>query len=1030
MNLISLSIRRPVFAWILMFSLIVFGAVSLTKLGVSQMPDVDFPIVSVSINYPGASPEVVESEVIERVEERLLTVEGIKEMRSTARQDGGNVRLEFNINRNVDVALQEIQAALSSLRLPTDVEPPVIRKTNPEEEPIIFIGVSGDDEIKNVLDWTNNFLLDQIQFIEGVGEVSIAGFSTRNMRIWVDPAKLRRYELTITDVLDTLQTQHLEAAAGQVVFGDKEFRVRSLGESSTTKDLENIRILRRGGQAIQPGVNIRIKDVARVEDGLSDIRRMAELGGREAIAVSVKKQRGSNEVKVAEAIRNKIDSLKERVPKGYQVLVNIDFTVPTLAVYNTTIEKLWFASIVTIIVCFLFLGSLQGAINILFSIPTSIVGTFIILYLSGMTLNLFTLLALTLAISIVVDDAIMLLENIVRHFRMGKSPAKAAYDGSVEVLPSATAASLAVIAIFIPVLFMGGVIGKFFFQFGITMCAAVMLSLLEAVTITPMRAAAFLSTSPKISKFESWLEDLFHKLGEIYKRFLLQSLRVSWLVVVVSLGLFVGSMFLFKSIRQELIPPQDQNAILISGQTPPGTSLAKTHEKAKEIEKILNKHPEVDRFFMSIGAGGPGASVNSVFIPLILKDRKDRDIGHLALMDKIREDLKSVKGFRAQLRDISTRNLVSGRSFPVSLNLNGPELSVLKEKADIIMKRLQDENLAVDLDIDFKLGLPELMILPLREEMASRGVSIEAVSRTLSVALAGVAQGRVTQNGERIDMRIKVPEELFNNADDIKQVYVRNLAGNLIPLSEVVKSQEKSSFNSITRVNRQRSVNVSGALAKGASQAVVLEKARAIANEVLPPGYSVSYDGASGGFKEAFDGFAMVLLMGILVAYMILAVQFNSFIHPIVILIALPFSLSGAFAGLAMTGQSLNLYSYIGIIVLMGIAKKNSIMMVEFTNQLRESGQDIRTALGNACAIRLRPILMTSVATVMAAFPLILGQEIGIETRKPLGITIIGGSIVATIFTLIVVPSFYLIMSKLENKKAKHQEQAFINELA
>ncbi|MEK7355740.1 MAG: efflux RND transporter permease subunit, partial [Bdellovibrionota bacterium] len=508
MNLIRISIQRPVFAWILMSALIIFGAISFSRLGVSQLPDVDFPVLSISVNYEGASPEVVEAELIDKIEQALLSIEGIEEMRSSVRQGSGSVTLNFDIDRNVDVALQEVQTALSQVRLPESVDPPVVRKRNPEESPIMFISVTTEKPLRETLVWADNYLIDQFRFIPGIGEVDIGGFSARNLRVWPKLDKLRSFELTVTDLLDAIQTQHLESAAGQFTDGKKEYRVRWLGEAGNAEEIGNIRILKRGGQQIQDQV-FRVKDVADVEDGLSDIRRITMTEGKQAIAIAVRKQRGGNEVALSEAVRAKVEEVRKNLPPGYDLKVSIDFTESTKAVVDTTVHKLVIAALVTIFVCFLFLGSIQAAVNILFSIPTSIVGTFMVLYFSGFTLNLFTLLALTLAISIVVDDAIMLLENIVRHRRMGKPPDQAAYDGAMEILPAAVAATLAVVAVFVPVVFMSGITGKFFFQFGITMSAAVLLSLVEAVTITPMRAALFMATSPKTSRFELFLENMF-----------------------------------------------------------------------------------------------------------------------------------------------------------------------------------------------------------------------------------------------------------------------------------------------------------------------------------------------------------------------------------------------------------------------------------------------------------------------------------------------------------------------------------------
>lgn len=1020
MDLIKISIQRPVFAWVLFIAVVGFGALTLQKLGISQLPDVDFPVLSISVPYEGAAPEVIEADIVEPIETALLAVEGIEDMKSTARQGVGSVQLNFNIKKNVDVALQEVQAALSQLRLPNDVEPPVIRKQNPEDQPILFIGLYSDSSLKEMAEWVDQYLLDQFRFIEDVADVSIAGFSVRTMRVWPDLRKLREHDLTLTDILDTIQTQHLETSAGQLSDGKTERRTRWLGETSSAEELGNLRILRRGGSAIQQGVSLRIKDVAQVEDGLSDIRRRARLNGKEAIVISVRKQRGSNEVAVAKAVNAKVKELQSRLPKDYHLLTNVDFTRPTEASIHTTYSKLIFAGIVTIVVCFLFLGSFQAAINILFSIPFSIVGTFIVLYFAGFTLNLFTLLALTLAISIVVDDAIMLLENIIRHYRMGKKPHTAAYEGAKEILPAASAATFAVLAVFLPVVFMEGITGKFFFQFGVAMSVAIVLSLLEAVTITPMRTAALLKENPKTSQFENWLEHLFAKMGQSYGRILSSTLKYSWAVVGVSFALFAGSLLLIGKVKKEFVPQQDQDIIILSGQAPPGSSLEVTYDAATKVEEIVRADESVERVFVSIGAGGPSAEVNQFYMPIILKSRETRPEKHTAVMDRLREKFKSVKKVRISMRDMSSRGLTSGRQQAISFNLSGPDLKILVDKGNEIMDRLVKENLGQDMDTDFKFGLPELLIKPSREAMANFGVSTDTIARTLNTAVGGVRVTRFTDDGKRYDVRVRVPLDRIQNPKDIQSIFVRNNAGNLVPLEKLVTFEEKNTFQSINRANRQRSIGVYGNLVSGQSQGAVLSRAEQIANEVLPVGYGFKLEGAAAGLAESFASLSTALVLGLFAAYLILAVQFNSFVHPVSVLVALPFSITGALLILWGAGASLNLFSFIGIIVLMGIAKKNSILLVEFTNHVRSAGQtDVKKALIEACPVRLRPILMTSVATIAAAIPLTIGNSIGQETRTPMGLTIIGGSLVSTLFTFIVVPSIYLLLSKIESKK-KH----------
>lgn len=1017
MDIIKISITRPVFAWILMSALIIFGGISFLRLGISQMPDVDFPIIGISVSYEGASPEIVESEIIDPFEQRLLSLEGLKEIKATARQGTASISLEFEINRNVDVALQEVQAAISQIRLPAGVtDNPVVRKQNPEEEPIMFIGLWADKPLKEIINFAEQFLVDQVQTLSGVGEVSVAGFSLRNLRVWINHDKLRNYDLTVTDILDSIQQQHVDRAAGLISNQKQELNARQYGEAQSVEEFANLPILRRGGSVIL-NQRYRLKDFARVEDGLSDVRRLAFVDGKPALTIAVRKQRGSNEVAVAKLIREELENFKSRLPEGYNLRINVDFTKSTEATVQSTQTKLLYAGLVTVLVVFLFLGSWASVFNIFLSIPTSIVGTFAIMYFAGFTLNLFTLLALALVISIVVDDAIMVLENIIRHFRMGKTPAQAAYDGTREVFGAAVAATLAVVAVFAPVVFMDGIIGKFFLQFGVVMSAAVLLSLVESITITPMRASQFLAASPHPSKFEIWLDHKFESLAEAYRKTLVHTFKFKAIYLSLGISVFVGSLYLFKLVKKEFIPAQDQNFLILTMQTRLDASLDYTFEKAKEVEVILKTIPEIQGFFISAGSGGPSSGSNQGFIPLILKDSKDRQLGHLAIMEKVREELKAVKDVRFQVRDISARNLVSGRFFPVAFNLQGPNYDILNEKAQTIMKELTDLGLATDLDTDYKKGTREIRIYPRRDRIAENGVSMDVVTRTINAAVAGSREGQFTQNGRRYDIRVKLEQGFILSEADIKKIFVRNITGNLIPLSELVEIKNEPVIQSIARLDRQRTISIYGGLAKGKSQGDVLNKARSLANEHLPPGYRFNLEGASAGFQDAFSSIYFALIMGVIVAYMILAVQYNSFLHPVTVLMALPFGLTGALLALWISGQSLNLFSLIGVIVLMGIAKKNSILLVEFTNQTRERVPHVRQALIEACPVRLRPILMTSIATILAALPLLLKEGIGKETSSALALTVLGGTFVSTIFTLYIIPMIYETLSPLERTK-------------
>ncbi|MEI6969997.1 MAG: efflux RND transporter permease subunit [bacterium] len=1012
MTLSEFSIRRPVFAWMLMFGLIVFGAISLNRMGISQMPDVDFPVLEVRVSWEGAAPEIMESELVDKIEQLVIAVDGVKEIRSNIQQGQATVTLEFDLKRDIDAALQEVQGALAELRLPLNVNPPVIQKNTTEGEPILRIGVAGTQSSREMVDYIETFLLDQLQVIPGVGEVGLFGLGQRNLRLWVNTKQLRDYELTILDLVQAIQQEHTEMAAGYIENANEEVNLRNMGEGLTVEQVADTPITHRGGQPIQD-VTIRLKDVCRVEDGLTDVRRIVRTSGEPGAVIGISKQRGANEVEVGRLVRARINELQKSLPKGMTLQVNADFTQPVEQAVKATQHELVVAAILTALICFLFLGTWSSGFNIILAIPTSIIGTFSILYFAGFTLNTFTLLGLALAIGIVVDDAIMVLENIVRHFDMGKGKVKAAEVGSREIIFAAIATTAAVVAIFLPVAFMSGVIGRFFFQFGVTMAAAVALSLLEAVTLTPMRLSVMMSHRKKEA---GWLERnsgaAFGWLSHVYARVLPLALRWRWAVLAGALLIFGSSLWLGTVLRREFVPPQDQSYIGVNLRAPVGSSLALTDARVREVEAYFKTRPEILRYFTMVGSGGQGN------MGLTLVDRKKRNKTQAELTDVFRRDLQSIKGLRISFQDMSTRGLTAQhRSQPVEFNIRGSDYAVLESTARNMTARLEKTGLVTDLDNNYRTGMPEARIVPDRQAAAARGVTMEDIGRTVNAAIGGIRQGKFTRDGRRYDVRLRLAPEDRLSAEDVKDLTVRNSYGELIPLGSVVRLESAKTLQNISRVNRQRSISVTANLATGASQAKAIGEAEKISRELLPPGYTFHLQGGAQTFTESSGGLWFAFVLGILVAYMVLASQFNSFVHPFTVLLALPFSITGALITLWVTNQSLNLYSAIGIILLMGIVKKNSILLVEFINRKRAEGMPLTEAIMTAAPIRLRPILMTSAATIAAAAPIALGIGTGAETRQPMALAIIGGVFVSTLFTLIVVPCAYFLMARLERGK-------------
>lgn len=1010
-----------------MLALILFGYLSFKDLGVGQMPDVDFPVLSISAAWEGAAPEVMETDVVDIIEDSVMGVEGLKEVSSSTMQGRAEIDLEFTLDRDIDIALQEVQSKLSEAarRLPVDIDPPVIRKVNPEDHPIMWIGVSTPTKsLRDLMEFVDNQIEDQFKTIPGVGEVFMGGFVDRNLRIWIDLDQLEAYQLTVSDVVEAIQREHIEIPAGRLETPKKEVTVRAMGEAQSVEEFEKIMIDRRGGQPIYKP--IQLKEVASIEDGLADIRRMSRVMGQTAVGLGIRKQRGSNSVAIAHKVKEKVKQIQKELPSDYQLGINFDSTVFIEDSVQELIFTLILSAILTSLVCWIFLGSWSSTTNILLSIPTSIMGTFLVIKFAGFTLNTFTLLGLSLAIGIVVDDAIMVLENIIRHREQGEDQRKAALNGARQITFAALAATIAIVAIFLPIAFMKGIIGKFFFQFGITISTAVMLSLLEALTLTPMRCSQFLDISERKTKFGKWFENSMHQLTERYRATVIFALRHKGKILLASVVFFLSSLLFLPFIRKEFVPAQDQSVFIIRLQTPTGSSIYFTNERFKKAEEILMNHPDVTRYYGAVGGFG-GGEVNTGMLFTTLKPRDQRSknpntgkrLTQEDIMQQFRKDMNAIPDVKAVIQDLSTRGFAAQRGFPIEFTVRGPKWDKLAEYSEAIQQKMKESDLFVDVDTDYLLGMSEVSIYPNRDKAFERGVSVESIASTINTLVGGDRIAKYTQGGRRYDVRAQLIPEQRTKKEDIKKLYVWNNRGELVSLSDVIDIKEKDSLMSITRRGRERAIGIFANVAKGKSQAAALEKVRQTAKEILPDNYRIVFSGTSETFKESFQSLMFALWLGIIISYMILASQFNNLIHPFTVLLALPFSISGALIALWLTGQSLNIFSMIGLLLLLGIVKKNSILLVEFTNQMREEGMSVMDALKTACPIRLRPIIMTSVSTIAAAIPPALALGPGAETRIPMAIAVIGGVLVSTILTLYVVPAAYLYFSRVEKGQIK-----------
>jgi len=1013
MNLTEICVKKPVLAWMLMAATVVFGLVAATRIGISQFPDVDFPTISVSVVWEGAAPEVIENDIVEPLEEALVQTEGLRTITSSSRMGSANITIELDLSRNVDLALQDVQTKVSQAarRLPRDIDPPVISKSNPEDQPILMLAMSGPFPNRVLSDYIQYGLKEKLQTIPGVGEITMMGVQTRNIRVWLDAARLDEKGLTVSDVILALQREHIELPAGRLETPGREVNVRVLGEAVDLETLRHIIIRETAGSPIY------LSDVALVEDGFEDVRRMSRFNGTPAQSLGIKKQRGANAVAVAKAAKKAVGEYAKTLPEGMTVNAVFDSTKFIEDSVKEIQFELILSVILTALVCWLFLGSLSSTLNVILAIPMSLMGTIAIIYFLGFTFNTFTLLGLALAVGIVVDDAIMVMENIFRHREGGKGLVAAALEGTHEIAFAALAATLAVIAIFVPVVFIKGIIGRFFLQFGITLCLAVLLSYVEAVTLAPARCSQFLKTTREgRNRIGLAVDAGFRWLERKYAVILHRSLKKPGLILIGGLLLFAAALAVFMTMPAEFVPSQDLSRLAIRMQTAVGSDLTETDRLIKMAEDIVVRRPEVVRLSGHVGGWGGGVNQGNLFVTLVPPSQ--RKLSQAELSAILRRELNAVPGLRAVFQDLSQQGFTAQRGFPVEFSVRGSNWDQLVEESQRVMARLRESGLVVDLDTDYQLGMPELRVAPDRAMAADIGVSIDEVATTLNALVGGIRVGKYSTGGRRIDVRLKLMASQRARPEDISRLQVRTRGGDLVPLSSLVTSKEQPALQAITRLDRERAITIYANVAPGHSQNEAIKYVEGLGRGIAV-GNRIVLGGASVAFRESMSSLLFAMFLGIAIAYMILASQFNSYKDPVTIITILPLSVAGAAFALALTGQSLNIFSMIGLLLLMGIVKKNSIILVDYANAFKAKGFSPRESMEKAGPIRLRPILMTATATLMAAIPPALGIGSGSEIRTPMAIAVIGGLVLSTVLSLVVVPAFYVIAEKIGVKRKK-----------
>jgi hydrophobe/amphiphile efflux-1 (HAE1) family protein len=1009
MKITEVCVKKPVLAWMMMAATIIFGIVAGLRIGISQFPDVDFPTISVNISWPGAAPEVVENDIVETLEEALVQVEGLKTISSSSRMGGASITLEIDLSRDVDLALQDVQAKVSQAQrsLPRDVDPPTISKSNPEDQPIMMLSLAGAVSPRILTDYLQYGLKEKMQTLPGIGEISLMGVQDRNVRVWLDATKLDEKGLTVRDVIAALQREHIELPAGRLETQGREVNVRILGEAIDLETLRNIVVKEVNGSPIY------ISDVSLVEDGFDDTRRLARVNGVPAQGLQVKKQRGSNAVALAKSVRAAMDDFQKTLPEGIAVSVVYDSTKFIEESVREIEFEILLSVVLTAFVCWLFLGSFSSTLNVVLAIPMSLLGTVAIIYFLGFTFNTFTLLAMALAVGIVVDDAIMVMENIFRHREGGEGLVQAALGGTQEIAFAALAATLAVVAIFIPVVFVKGIIGRFFLQFGITLCLAVLLSYVEAVTLAPARCAQFLKTTREgRSRIGLAVDRGFRRLEKFYGRLLHRSLEHPVWILGGAVALFAGAVVILTTMPAEFVPSQDLSRMSIRLQTQAGADIIETSKLMARAEEVVLRRPEVIQCFMFVSMGG--SSSGNMNITLVA--RKNRKLSVNELSNIMRREMNAIPGIRAVIQDLSQQGFTAQRGFPIEFSVRGPDWDKLIAASQDIMGKLREGGLVQDLDSDYRLGQPELRVTPDRAMASDIGVTIDEVATTLNALVGGVRVGKYSSGGRRIDVRLKLLAAQRSRPEDIARLKVRTRTGALVPLSSLVTYDEQPALQAITRKDRERAISIFANIAPGHSQDEAIRFVEGMGKD-MTVGYRIVLGGASMAFRESMGSLLFAMLLGIGIAYMILASQFNSYKDPVTIITILPLSIAGAALALLFTRQSLNIFSMIGLLLLMGIVKKNSIILVDYANAFKAQGFGARESMEKAGPIRLRPILMTATATMMAAIPPALGLGAGSEIRMPMAIGVIGGLILSTALSLLVVPAFYVIAGKTSRKK-------------
>ena len=1016
MTLPELSIKRHVLAWMLSAVLVLFGFIAYDRIGMDRYPYIEFPVVSVSTVLKGANPDIVDASITNVIESSINSTPGIEHIQSTSSPGVSTINITFNLEKRIDVAFNEVQAKVNQVlrRLPKDVDPPVVAKVETNAQPIMWLALQGDRTQQQLNQYAINTVKKRLETIDGVGEVRIGGRRDRTIRVNLLPARMAALAVTAQDVTDAFNKEHVQLAGGFVVGQSTENLVKLDLEFHTVDDLRNLVIAWKGSAPIK------LSDIAEVEDGLTDYRQLARFNGEMTVGLGVVKVANTNTVNIVEKIKAKLENeLRPQLPPGLQLHIVSNDAIFILEIVNSLKEHLLEGTLLAALVVWIFLRSVRSTLIVALAIPVSLMGAIAVIYLFGYTLNSLTLLALLLLIGVVVDDAIVVLENIFRHREhLDPDPVSAAVNGANEVTFAVFAATMSLVSIFAPVIFISGIIGQFFRSFAVVVTFGVLVSLFVSLTLTPMLCSRYLKVEQQHGRFYYALARFFAGMDALYRKLLAWALQHRWKVVALTAVTVASSAFFFANIGKTFAPEQDEGRFLVYLRTPPGSSIDYTDSRLRLVEAVLRSHQEVFTEFALIGLGSAG-QVNQGTVVARMLPRDQRSISQQALLPVLRAELAEIPGARVFAAPYP---MVQGqRGEPLQFVLAGENLQEVGRLTRELQGKLAAEPGIGRLDTDLQLDLPQLVFQPDRLRIAAANLTTQDVALAINMLTGGVDIAKFNDepgDGTRYDIRVKSREGEFTQASDLAKIYLRAKDNKLVRLDSVAGFRQSLGPAVIGRFDLQYAATFFANPGMPLGDAV--SKVKQAAAEILPTGYQVKLIGQAEEFGKTMKYMAFAFGLAMILLYMVLASQFDSFVQPFIVMLAQPLAIIGGVAALWLFGQTLNIYSMIGLVLLIGLVAKNSILLVDLTNQRRVEGMAVDAALADACPTRMRPVLMTSMTVILALLPAALGFGAGSETNQPLAIAVIGGMISSTLLTLLVVPAVYsLVENGLGNWQRK-----------